>query len=120
MRDGLNPLVLSEDGFGTYLKKCGYEGEAYAWRMDEFRKRKAAFDGSLKRGMTLREMVPLSLLESVLTNGLCIMFSEDFLEPDTVRIDLKTCVDLLEGYTHYLNVYPDFSLRLVGLVPGDI
>jgi len=117
MRDGLNPLVLSEDGFGAYLKKCGYEGEAYVWRMDEFRKRKAAFDGSLKRGMTLRELVPLSLLDSMATNGVCTMFSEDFLEPDTVRIDLKTCVDLLEGYTHYLNVYPDFSLRLVGSFP---
>ncbi len=117
MRDGLNPLVLSEDGFGAYLKKCGYEGEAYVWRMDEFRNRKAAFDGSLKRGMTLRELVPLSLLDSVVTNGVCTMFGEDFLEPGEVMIGTDTCVDLLEGYSRYLNIYPDFSLRLVGSFP---
>jgi hypothetical protein len=112
MRDGLNPLVLSEDAFGTYLSICGYEGEAYDWRMDEFQKRKAAFDDSLKRGMTLRELAPSSLLDDVATNGVCSLFGEDFLEPGAVMIGPRTCVDLLEGYTRYLNIYPDFSLTV--------
>ena len=117
MRDGLNPLVLTEDAFGTYLKSCGYEGEAYDWRIDEFRKRKEAFDGSLKRGMTLRELVPLSLLDDAVTNEVCTIFGEDFLEPGPVMIGCQTCADLLEGYTRYLNLYPDFSLRFIGALP---
>ncbi len=117
MRDGLNPLILTEDAFGAYLKLRGYEGEAYDWRIDEFRKRKEAFDGSLKRGMTLRELVPLSLLDDVVTNEVCTISGEDFLEPGPVMISCQTCADLLEGYTRYLNQYPDFSLRFIGALP---
>jgi hypothetical protein len=117
LRDGLNPLVLTEDAFGAYLKRCGYEGEAYDWRIDEFRRRKEAFDGSLKRGMTLRELVPLSLLDDAVTNEVCTISGEDFLEPGPVMIGCQTCADLLEGYTRYLNLYPDFSLRFIGALP---
>lgn len=117
IRDGLCPLYMSSLGFGHFLVSQGYEGEAFDWRLNEFRQRKESMDAFLKCGMPLRELLPLQLLDAVAEKGSCAISGEDLLETGKVRIDTSICLEMLEGYMHYLTVFPNFSIRFANTFP---
>jgi len=117
IRDGLSPLYMSAGGFEHFLVAQGYEGEVFEWRLNEFCERKEAMDGNLKYGMPLRELIPLPLLDAVAEKGSCVMFGEDLLETGAVRINTSICLEMLEGYMHYLTVFPNFSIRVTNTFP---
>lgn len=117
IRDGLNPLFLSSDGFGLFLESHGYKDDAYKWRMEEFNQRKAIMDEGLRYGLTLKELMPIAPLCDVTEKGCCTVAGEDFLETAAIRLNAKICLDLLDGYIHYLNVYPNFSIRFFYSLP---
>lgn len=117
IREGLNPLFLSSYGFGLFLDSRGYKDDAYKWRMEEFNERKAIMDEGLRYGLTLKELTPIAPLCDVTEKGCCTVAGEDFMETAAIQLDAKICLDLLEGYIHYLNVYPNFSIRFFYSLP---
>lgn len=120
LRDGLQPLFLSPNGFKRFLQSLGYQDDDLQWRMEEFEKRKAVMEEGLANGLHLKELLPLAPLCEVMETGSATVPGEDFFETAGVKLHDEVCLDLLEGYIHYLNAYPNLSIRFFRALPQSI
>lgn len=111
IRDGISPLYMSCQSYDAFLKARGHEGDAFKWRSEEFRRIKTEMEENLKKGMHIKEIMTLSSWNKIADEKYCTIPGELLLETGMIVIDKKMCRDILEGYVHYMKLYPNVTLR---------
>ncbi len=117
IKDSINPMYMSIEGYNRVLKKEGHKGEQYKWRSEEFVRFNTGFHENYRSGNSYREVISLSRLHKIVEQGFCKMPSLYFIYKGVILLDAKGCIDVLEGYIHFLNLYPNFSLAIVDDIP---
>lgn len=112
IKSGLNPMYMSVSQYGRVLEKFGHTGEQYLWRYQEFVRFKEAMDLVLKSSR-FREVLSLSMLRQIAATGRCKMPSMYFMDAGVWYLDAQDCVDILDGYIHYLRTVPSFQVILL-------
>lgn len=112
IKSGLNPMYMSIRQYGKVLEKFGHTGEQYRWRYQEFTRFKQAMDAVLKNSR-FREVLSLTMLHQIAKTGHCRMPSMYFMEAGVWNLDAEDCLDILDGYIHYLRSVPSFQVVLL-------
>ena len=112
IKSGLNPMYMSIRQYGKVLEKFGHTGEQYRWRYQEFTRFKEAMDSVLKSSR-FREVLSLTMLQQIADTGRCRMPSMYFMEAGVWNLDAEDCLDILDGYIHYLQSVPSFQVILL-------
>lgn len=112
IKSGLNPMYMSIRQYGKVLEKFGHTGEQYRWRYQEFSRFKEAMDSVLKHSR-FREVLSLTMLHQIAETGRCRMPSMYFMEAGVWNLDAEDCLDILDGYIHYLRSVPSFQVILL-------
>ncbi|MEA5047802.1 MAG: helix-turn-helix transcriptional regulator [Eubacteriales bacterium] len=112
IKSGMNPMYMSIEQYGKVLEKFGHTGEQYTWRYNEFVRFKSAMDEVLLSSR-FREVISLPKLKEIAETGRCKMPSMYFMDAGVWYLDAEDCVDILDGYIHYLEEVPDFQVILL-------
>lgn len=78
----------------------------------EFARFKEAMDDVLNNSR-FREVLSLSKLREIVDTGRCRMPSMYFFDAGIWYLDAQDCVNLLDGYIHYLETNPNFNVVLL-------
>ena len=113
VKDSVNPMYMTPKGYDRFLKTRGHSAEEYAWRSAEYVRFKKGLDETLQGGAVFREIISLSRLNDMAKNGSCRMSGLYFMQSGYVDLDGAGCVDILNGYIHYLETAPSFHLMIV-------
>lgn len=111
IRDGLSPLYMSQEGYDSLLKKLGYVGDALRWRSSAFKRMQEAMNESLEKGLEIREIISMECMERLIKNDEYQMSGDAVLDVGTISIDKGTLLSMLEGYFHYIQMYPNLHVR---------
>lgn len=113
VKDNVNPMYLTEDAYNRVLRSHGHSETEYAWRSVEFTRFKSGIDETLRGGSVFREILSLSRLNQIVRDGFCRMPGLYFMRKGFVHLDAQGCVDILNGYIHYLEEFPNFHLLIL-------
>jgi hypothetical protein len=113
VKDSVNPLFMSVDGYDRLLKTRGHSETEYSWRSSEFMRFKSGMDAVLKAGTPYREILSLMRLNDIVLRGSCRMAGLYFMEHGYIDLDRQGCLDIINGYIHYLENEPSFSLIIL-------
>lgn len=113
VKDSINPMYMSREGYERFLKTRGHSVEEYAWRSAEFARFKAGNDAVLQAGALFREIIPLSRLKQIAQDGFCRMPGLYFMERGYTKVNAQGCLDILNGYIRYMETMPDFQLLIL-------
>ena len=114
IKSGLNPMYITVEHYGEILRKFKHSEEQYSWRYNEFVRFKEAMKGVMESSR-FREIISLSKLKEIAESGVCRMPAMYFLETGIWEIDAQDCVNILNGYIHYLKDNPDFQVILLDI-----
>lgn len=109
---GMNPMYVTLEQYAKILHEYGHPEEQFIWRYSEFVRFKAAMDEVLKTSR-FREVLSLTKLREIAETGQCRMPSMYFMEAGTTYLDEEDCVNIFDGYIHYLETIPDFHVVLL-------
>ena len=112
IKSGLNPLYMTVEDYGRVLREFNHPEDQYQWRYDEFARFKEAMDDVLNNSR-FREVLSLSKLREIVDTGCCRMPSMYFFDAGIWYLDAQDCVNLLDGYIHYLETNPNFNVVLL-------
>lgn len=113
VKDNVNPMYLTEEAYNRVLRIHGHNETEYAWRSAEFTRFKSGMDETLRGGSVFREILSLSRLNQIVRDGFCRMPGLYFMKKGFVHLDAQGCVDILNGYIHYLEAFPNFHLLIL-------
>lgn len=113
LKDSINPLYMSEEGYNAVLRTRGHKGEALQWRSEQFHRFKTGMDKNLSSGTVFREMIPMKRLKQIVADRCARMPGVYFMENGIVFLDRDGCIDLLRGYIDYMETTPTFNLMIV-------
>ncbi|MDO5112107.1 MAG: helix-turn-helix transcriptional regulator [Clostridia bacterium] len=113
VKDNINPMYMSREGYDRFLQTRGHSAEEYAWRSAEFARFKAGNDAVLQSGAVFREVIPLSRLHQIAREGFCRMPGLYFMERGYTNVDAQGCLDILDGYIRYMEAMPNFQLLIL-------
>lgn len=111
IRDGLSPLYMSPESYDSLLKKQGYNGDAFRWRSSAFRRMQEAMDESLRKGFEIREIISIECMERLICSDEYQMSGDAVLDVSIISVDRETLLSMLEGYFHYIQMYPNLHVR---------
>lgn len=112
IKSGMNPMYMTVEQYGKVLREYHHPEDQYAWRYNEFERFKSAMDAVLQTSR-FREVLSLSKLHEIAETGVCHMPSMYFMEAGTWNLDAQDCVNIFDGYIHYLETAPDFQVVLL-------
>ena len=112
IKSGLNPLYMTVEDYGRVLREFNHPDDQYKWRYDEFARFKVAMDEVLKNSR-FREILSLTKLREIVNTGRCRMPSMYFFDAGIWYLDAQDCVNILDGYIHYLETNPNFHVVLL-------
>ena len=112
IKSGMNPMYVTLEQYAKILHEYGHPEEQFIWRYSEFVRFKAAMDEVLKTSR-FREVLSLTKLREIAETGQCRMPSMYFMEAGTTYLDEEDCVNIFDGYIHYLETIPDFHVVLL-------
>ena len=112
IKSGLNPLFMTVEDYGRVLREFNHPADQYQWRYDEFSRFKVAMDEVLNNSR-FREVLSLTKLREIVETGHCRMPSMYFFDAGIWNLDAQDCVNLLNGYIHYLETNPNFHVVLL-------
>ena len=112
IKSGLNPMYLTVEEYGRILREFQHPDDQYLWRYQEFDRFKAAM-AEVLRTSRFREVLSLTKLREIAATGICRMPSMYFFEAGICHLDAQDCVNLLNGYIHYLETDPNFQVVLL-------
>ena len=112
IKSGLNPLFMTVEDYGRVLREFNHPADQYQWRYDEFARFKVAMDEVLNNSR-FREVLSLTKLREIVETGRCRMPSMYFFDAGIWYLDAQDCVNLLDGYIHYLKTNPNFHVVLL-------
>ena len=112
IKSGLNPLYMTVEDYGRVLREFGHPADQYQWRYDEFARFKVAMDEVLNNSR-FREVLSLTKLREIVDTGRCRMPSMYFFDAGIWYLDAQDCVNILDGYIHYLETNPNFHVVLL-------
>ena len=113
VKDNVNPMYLTEEAYNRVLRTHGHSEAEYAWRSVEFTRFKSGMDETLRGGSVFREILSLSRLNQIVRDGFCRMPGLYFMRKGFVHLDAQGCTDVLCGYIHYLETFPNFHLLIL-------
>jgi len=113
VKDNINPMYMTEDAYNRVLHAHGHGDAEYAWRSAEFARFKSGMDETLQGNSVFREILSLSRLNQIVQDGLCRMPGLYFMKKGFVLLDAQGCIDVLNGYAHYLEAVPNFHLLIL-------
>lgn len=113
VKDSINPMYMTSEGYNRFLKTRGHSEEEYAWRSAEYMRFKNGLDETLKDGAVFREIISLSRLNDIAKTGFCRMSGLYFMQGGYVSLTAQGCADILNGYIRYLETVPNFHLLIV-------
>ena len=117
LKNGLNPMYMTVDGYNAMLVKNGYKGNALDWRNSEYSMLKVAFEKNMREGTVFREILSAEKLEKIVQNKHCCLPNVYLMGSGIVRIDAESCKDILLGYIEYLTHFPNFHLFIMDRIP---
>lgn len=112
IKSGLNPMYLTVEQYGRVLRGFNHDKDQYNWRYSEFTRFKLAVDEVIKTSR-FREILSLSKLREIAETGTCRMPSMYFFDSGICMLDAQDCVNILNGYIHYLETIPSFQVILL-------
>ena len=112
IKSGMNPMYMTVEQYGRVLREFNHTEDQYAWRYHEFERFKSAMDVVLQTSR-FREVLSLSKLREIAESGVCHMPSMYFMEAGTWNLDAQDCVNIFDGYIHYLETASDFQAVLL-------
>ncbi len=112
IKSGMNPMYVTPEQYARILHKYGHPEDQFIWRYNEFVRFKDAMDVVLKASR-FREVLSLTKLREIAEAGRCRMPSMYFMEAGTTDLDAEDCVNIFDGYIHYLKTNPDFHVVLL-------
>lgn len=113
IKDSVNPMFMSCEAYDVFLKKRGHSEKEFEWRSAEFVRFKKGMDANLESGVPFREIISLSRLNDIILRGSCRMAGLYFAETGYIDLDRQGCIDILNGYIHYIETVPAFSLLIL-------
>lgn len=113
VKDSINPMYMTVEGYNQFLKTRNHSAEEYAWRSAEYMRFKTGLDETLKGGAEFREILSLRRLHNIAETGICRMSGLYFMQGGYVNLDAEGCVNILNGYIRYLETVPNFHLMIV-------
>ena len=111
IRDGITSLYMSPESFDLLLRKQGYAGDAFRWRSSSFKSLQTAIDGSLRNGMEIREIISMEWFMRLYGDGEFLLPGEALFDVGLVTVDKESLVSMLEGYFHFIQMYPNLHVR---------
>lgn len=112
IKSGMNPMYVTPEQYARILHEYGHPEDQFIWRYNEFVRFKAAMDEALKASR-FREVLSLTKLRKIAETGRCRMPSMYFMEAGTTYLDAEDCINIFDGYIHYLETIPDFHVVLL-------
>lgn len=109
---GLNPMYMTVEQYGKVLREFRHTEDQYKWRYSEFARFKEAMDNVFVTSR-FREILSLPKLREIAETGCCRMPAMYFFGIGTWKIDAQDCVNILDGYIHYLETVPNFQVILL-------
>ncbi len=113
IKDSLNPMYMTPEGYDRFLQTRGHSDEEYAWRSAEYLRFKSGLDHTLSGGSVFREILSLSRLRDIAETGTCRMAGLYFMQSGYIHLNAEGCMDILNGYIRYLERTPNFHLLIV-------
>lgn len=113
VKDSVNPMFMTAAAYDRFLRTRGHPEDEFAWRSAEFARFQSGMNANLKNGVPFREIISLSRLNDIALRGRCRMAGLYFTERGYVDLDAQGCLDILNGYIHYLEQEPNFSLLIL-------
>lgn len=113
VKDNINPMYMTEEGYNRVLLAQGHNEAEYAWRSGEFTRFKSGMDRTFKGGSVFREILSLARLNQIARDGFCRMPGLYFMNKGFVLLDAQGCIDILNGYVRYLETVPNFHLLIL-------
>ena len=117
IKDSINPIYMTTEEHGRFIKKLGYKGEQLKWRRAEMARYKEGMHKNLASGTEFREMISLKRLNQIIEDGVCKMPALYFFGVGIVYLDASGCLSILEGYCDYLSRFPNFHLIILDEIP---
>jgi len=105
--DGLDPMFMMPDRFKAYLHRKGEAEETIAWKYEQFKERRGAFENNLASGMKYDE-INSGMLK--LPDGRMRIYGNNLFEETAV--DPDTAWDILDGCCQLASKYADFTIRM--------
>lgn len=112
IKSGMNPLYFTVENYGRVLRSFDHPEDQFEWRYREFERFKASMDEVLKTSR-FREILSLTKLQEIAATGRCRMPSMYFFDAGICYLDAQDCVNLLDGYIHFLETVPNFQVVLL-------
>lgn len=112
IKSGMNPLYFTVEDYGRVLQSFKHPDDQFAWRYEEFARFKSSMDEVLKTSR-FREILSLTKLKEIAETGRCRMPSMYFFDAGICYLDAQDCVNLLDGYIHFLETVPNFQVVLL-------
>ena len=113
VKDSVNPMYMTHEGYNRVLVQCGHSAEEYEWRSAEFVRFKSGLDETLHSGAVFREILSLARLNDIVKTGFCRMSGLYFMQGGYLHLDAEGCANILNGYIQYLETVPNFHLLIV-------
>lgn len=113
IKDSINPMFMTVEGYAGVLRALGNRGEALEWRKAEYQKFNQDFITNLESGTVFREIISLQRLQKIAEDGFCMMPGQYFMDKNIVKTDTAACVDMLEGYIRFLEERTNFHLLIL-------
>lgn len=113
IKDNLNPMYMQEEEYFRFLATRGHSAEEFKWRCSEYHRFKVDLEANLQKGVQYREILSLKRLNDIAQRGLCRMAGNYFMENGYIELDTRGCLDILEGYARYMELYPNFRLLVL-------
>lgn len=112
IKSGMNPLYFTVENYGRVLRAFNHPEDQFEWRYKEFERFKASMDEVLKTSR-FREILSLTKLKEIAATGRCRMPSMYFFDAGICYLDAQDCVNLFDGYIHFLETVPNFQVVLL-------